>query len=550
MSFWNRFFGWTTGSKGDRSGTSGAGQPGSGAAGRRLSGEFLLSVARSLMPGGGSPQESLVEVPAAQNERELMAIRDRCSTILSVLRLRPKACSPVLAACLRSEGFDEISVRRAVALVAPQADLPRQLLKADRGYLECELRYARSQAYDETVALAEAIACYSPETSLRLALEAKSQAPTRPEALRTLGRLYQECGRPALAAEAYRSLVLDSKREEFRSEWARSLNDAGHPEQALIVINQAPLNTVELSLVRASAHRRLGEVQRALAELNSIPSGSIRDEYEYLVEKGDCEYRLGRFRQAVKTVGPALSARYLRAYRVAGLAYCGDRNWPQAVSALQEFVQSTSDDPEVWRALGEARFALGDYSGAVQAAREARQLAPDGTAAASLLAQSLVAIRQYEEAADLTSETFVQALKGLPNFRRQSQPYTWLYRIAVNLCKNHFRYNAHRARHHAFSLDQGRETDGDDSSIDIEDHRHEPGRLFETLEIQQHVEKAIAALPAEMRMTVVLRDLQGLSYQEIADVLDCSLEAVKSRLFRARAALREQLRPFIQTKDE
>jgi RNA polymerase sigma-70 factor, ECF subfamily len=157
-------------------------------------------------------------------------------------------------------------------------------------------------------------------------------------------------------------------------------------------------------------------------------------------------------------------------------------------------------------------------------------------------------VGNYEEAVDLTSETFFQALRALPSFRRQAQPYTWLYRIAVNLCKNHFRKSAHRARHHAFSLDQGRPDDLE-AVIEIEDNAAEPERLLESYELQREVERAIAALPPDMRIAIVLRDLQGLSYQEIAEALDCTLEAVKSRLFRARAALRKQLEPYMKDSE-
>jgi RNA polymerase sigma-70 factor (ECF subfamily) len=154
-------------------------------------------------------------------------------------------------------------------------------------------------------------------------------------------------------------------------------------------------------------------------------------------------------------------------------------------------------------------------------------------------------VGDHEEAVDLTSDTFVQALKALPQFRRQSQPYTWLYRIAVNLCKNHFRKKAHRARFFAFSLDQSRTVEGEEEFIEIEDTSQEPGQRLEAGELQAEVEKAIAALPVDLRLAVILRDIQGLSYQEIAQALECTLEAVKSRLFRARAILRKQLSSYL-----
>jgi RNA polymerase sigma-70 factor, ECF subfamily len=158
-------------------------------------------------------------------------------------------------------------------------------------------------------------------------------------------------------------------------------------------------------------------------------------------------------------------------------------------------------------------------------------------------------VGDYDDAADLTSETFIQALRGLANFRRQSQPYTWLYRIAVNLCKNHFRRKAHRAKVHAFSLDQAQEVAGEELRPELEDLRQEPGRRLEVTELQRQVQAAIAALPLDLRMAVILRDSQGLSYQEMTVILDCSLEAVKSRLFRARASLRKTLAPYLEQNE-
>jgi RNA polymerase sigma-70 factor, ECF subfamily len=155
-------------------------------------------------------------------------------------------------------------------------------------------------------------------------------------------------------------------------------------------------------------------------------------------------------------------------------------------------------------------------------------------------------VGDYDDAADLTSETFVQALRGLPNFRRQSHPYTWLYRIAVNLCKNHFRRKAHRAKVHAFSLDQSQDPGGEEMRPELEDLRQEPGHRLEVTELQRQVQTAIAALPPDLRLAVILRDSQGLSYQEMTEVLECSLEAVKSRLFRARASLRQTLAPYLE----
>jgi RNA polymerase sigma-70 factor (ECF subfamily) len=155
-------------------------------------------------------------------------------------------------------------------------------------------------------------------------------------------------------------------------------------------------------------------------------------------------------------------------------------------------------------------------------------------------------VGDYEEAADLTSETFVRALRSFGRFRGESRPYTWLYRIAVNLCKNYFRRRGVRQRVHGPSLDE-QVALGDQQQVEreVEDWSRAPQRQAERHELQQEIERAIAELSAEGRMVVILRDLHGLSYQEIAEVVGVSAEVVKARLHRARAALRKQLAPYL-----
>jgi RNA polymerase sigma-70 factor (ECF subfamily) len=155
-------------------------------------------------------------------------------------------------------------------------------------------------------------------------------------------------------------------------------------------------------------------------------------------------------------------------------------------------------------------------------------------------------VGDYEEAADLASETFVQALRSFDRFRGEAQPYTWLYRIAINLCKNHFRRRGVRDRVQGPSLDERLGADGESGPRrDIEDWSRTPQRAAEQRELQREIERAIAALNPDARVVVILRDLHGLSYQEIAEVVGVSVEVVKARLFRARAALREQLADYL-----
>ena len=154
-------------------------------------------------------------------------------------------------------------------------------------------------------------------------------------------------------------------------------------------------------------------------------------------------------------------------------------------------------------------------------------------------------VGDYEDAADLTSDTFVRALRGYEKFRGDAHPYTWLYRIAVNLCKNYFRQQQHRSRVHSFSLDAPLEGEEGFGAREIEDEGQEPQRRAEARELEGQVQRCLMRLRADLRTLVVLRDVQGLSYREIAGILGCPEKVVKSRLFRARTKLRELLEPYV-----
>ena len=154
-------------------------------------------------------------------------------------------------------------------------------------------------------------------------------------------------------------------------------------------------------------------------------------------------------------------------------------------------------------------------------------------------------VGDYEDAADLTSDTFVRALRGYEKFRGDAHPYTWLYRIAVNLCKNYFRQQQHRSRVHSFSLDAPLEGEEGFGGREIEDEGQEPQRRAEARELEGQVQRCLMRLRADLRTLIVLRDVQGLSYREIAGILGCPEKVVKSRLFRARTKLRELLEPYV-----
>lgn len=149
-----------------------------------------------------------------------------------------------------------------------------------------------------------------------------------------------------------------------------------------------------------------------------------------------------------------------------------------------------------------------------------------------------------EEAADLTQETFVAAYKSWGRFRGESTAYTWLYRIAVNICKNKFKERDRRRGYEGPSLDEDPSA-ADRWSGGADAHSHSPDALLQRKELKLLVEQAIRQLPPDYRIVAVLRDLQGLSYSEIAAAADLSIDVVKTRLARARSMLRKRLEPYL-----
>lgn len=151
-----------------------------------------------------------------------------------------------------------------------------------------------------------------------------------------------------------------------------------------------------------------------------------------------------------------------------------------------------------------------------------------------------------EEAADLTQDTFVNACRAYGNFRHESQVYTWLYRIAVNLTKNRLERRGRQQTIEGVSTDAPLDTAQEEELFrQIEDTRMEPERAVANKELRQVLVEAVSRLRPDYKEVVVLRDYQGLTYEEMAEVLGCSIQAVKSRLFRARSVLRERLGRYL-----
>ncbi len=152
-----------------------------------------------------------------------------------------------------------------------------------------------------------------------------------------------------------------------------------------------------------------------------------------------------------------------------------------------------------------------------------------------------------QEAEDLAQDTFVNAYRAWEDFRGESQVYTWLYRIAVNLTKNRLERIGRRRQFHGYSLDEPVEDDeGDQRQRHIEDWSHAPEELSEQTELGELIAQYVRGLRTDYKEVIILRDYEGLSYEEIAQIVGCSLQAVKSRLFRARSLLREKLQDYLQ----
>src|SRR5688500_12737583 len=150
-------------------------------------------------------------------------------------------------------------------------------------------------------------------------------------------------------------------------------------------------------------------------------------------------------------------------------------------------------------------------------------------------------VNDAAEAQDVAQEAFLKAYRALPSFRGDSAFYTWLYRIAINTAKNALVSN--RRRPVDFDLDL-QDPDQYDRQAKLKDVDTPEGVLL-TEEIREVVERAMEQLPEDLRTAIVLRELEGLSYEEIAEAMDCPVGTVRSRIFRAREAIDRKLKPLL-----
>lgn len=155
-------------------------------------------------------------------------------------------------------------------------------------------------------------------------------------------------------------------------------------------------------------------------------------------------------------------------------------------------------------------------------------------------------VRDSSEVQDVAQEAFIKAYRALPNFRGESAFYTWLYRIGINTAKN---YLVARSRRPPNSDIDAQDAEQFDSSSGLKEYAT-PERLALSNELASTIQMAMNELPDELRMAIVFRELDGMSYDEIADAMDCPIGTVRSRIFRARDAIEKRIRPLLDVTDD
>jgi len=152
----------------------------------------------------------------------------------------------------------------------------------------------------------------------------------------------------------------------------------------------------------------------------------------------------------------------------------------------------------------------------------------------------------YQEANEAAQDTFIKVYRSLSKFRLESAFFTWFYRIAVNTCRNRVESSAYKQRKAVVSLNNPGGPNDHHGALQVADETQTPMADLERKERRTLVRKAIDSLPPDQRVVVTLRDIEGLSYDEIAHVTGLNLGTVKSRLARARLDLRTKLRGALQ----
>jgi len=153
-------------------------------------------------------------------------------------------------------------------------------------------------------------------------------------------------------------------------------------------------------------------------------------------------------------------------------------------------------------------------------------------------------VKDHAEAEDVVQETFIKAYRALTKFRGDSAFYTWLYRIGVNTSKNYLMSQSRRAPTSTETSSQDAEIFDDAGGLR---ESTTPESVLASKQLAETVNNAMNALPEELRVAIALREIEGLSYDEIAELMNCPIGTVRSRIFRAREAIANKIRPLIGT---
>jgi RNA polymerase sigma-70 factor (ECF subfamily) len=156
-------------------------------------------------------------------------------------------------------------------------------------------------------------------------------------------------------------------------------------------------------------------------------------------------------------------------------------------------------------------------------------------------------IRDPTEVEDVAQEAFIKAYRALPSFRGDSAFYTWLYRIGINTAKNYLVAMGRRAP--TVSEIESADSEGSEESGQVPDYNTPENELM-SRQIAETVNRAVEDLPEELRTAITLRELEGLSYEDIAGFMNCPIGTVRSRIFRDREAIAEKLRPQLETRKD
>jgi len=153
-------------------------------------------------------------------------------------------------------------------------------------------------------------------------------------------------------------------------------------------------------------------------------------------------------------------------------------------------------------------------------------------------------LRDPEDVQDVTQEAFIKAFRALPRFRGESAFYTWLYRIAINTAKNHIVARSRRPPGTDVDVDDAEFMEGTDALKESES----PESALARDELKAAIDRAISELPDDLRSAVTLREFDGLSYEQIAEIMDCPVGTVRSRIFRAREAIDRAIEPLLSAR--